>query len=699
MAYTTRRGLALAAALLSTTALTAHAKDMLTIGQVTAVVAEASTADDAAELMDATSGDTAFPFMGNVKALATVGEIDAVTGKALTGYPDGQAAWLADEDTVRVVYQSESYATMSSETYGWEMSSGAKFTGSHIHAIDYDRAGLADFLTSDATGADINKGSRHLFSRVFNVFGDEVKPRAFGGVWGNQATPDGEVVDFTEKFLLSQGDFFFQSFCGAWYEPAAKYGAGVGFADDIWLTAEEWNIQRMFDVKNDAGDKTGEIWNTNDGMGLASVVVDIANETAYVAPALGQTGYEKIMPLNPQHPDYVVLVMAGYNHGEEPAPLRIYVGRKGLDAAGNEVGADASQRDQFLARNGLLNGKIYGLAVANDAYAGLGIETIDTAEKMLDAYLTDAAAPDAFAGTFVPSSYQWGGWDAPVAVKDTEMFRWGMAEEQPEGHTFFVGDSKTEHPAADPDLSKTRYVQNMTNKGGLLSIELPNIAAELEAAGGALPETVSASVVRTLAAVDGALTLEVADKGVKHGGEGTHATWEDGRAQTVAPDGLYWVKASDADVLIVDEDSGNDFGERKFAVVIDPASMKPTEDAKGYFLAAAGGKESPRAAAGVAAYPGTFSKANSSEFSGTWNLTALLARKDDGSFFSADEIAGTGAQAISGSKTLDEQVLLGVVQNKSESGGAVAENLADQGGQIFLFNLKLPKAALTTAMK
>jgi hypothetical protein len=56
------------------------------------------------------SGDTAFPFLSAMKPLATVGEVDAETGMALTGYPDGNAAWLADEDTVRVAYQSESYA-------------------------------------------------------------------------------------------------------------------------------------------------------------------------------------------------------------------------------------------------------------------------------------------------------------------------------------------------------------------------------------------------------------------------------------------------------------------------------------------------------------------------------------------------------------------------------------------------------------
>ena len=700
MNHAFRFTLPLAAALLASTALTARADghaNMVKIGETTALVAEASTADEDGEMMDGKSGDTAFPFIGQMKAIATVGEVDAETGLALTGYPDGNAAWLADESTVTVAYQSESYATMSKETYGWEMSSGVKFTGSHIHTINYDRAGLAGLLGADAPASSIVKSSGHLFSKVYNVFGDEVMPKSEGGIWGNQVMPDGTLVDFEEDFLLSNGDFFFQSFCGAYYERAGKYGDGVGFADDVWLTAEEWNIQRMFDKKD--GDNTISKWDTDDGMGLASVVVDIANETAYTVPALGQTGYEKLMPINPQHPDYVVVVAAGYNFDREPAPLKIYVGVKGLDASGNPVAADANERDQFLARNGLLFGKLYGLAVANDDYADLGIDAIDTEEKMLDAYMTNADAADTFTGNFVATSFQWGGWDNPVAVKDTEMNKWQMAEEQPAGHTFLVGDSKTEHPAVDPDMSKSRWVQNMTQEGGLLSIELPNIAAELEAADGGLPATVSASVTRTLAAVDGALTLEVADKGIKHGGEGTHATWEDGRAQTVAPDGLMWIKGSDADVLIVDEDSGNEFGERKFALVIDPATMKPAEDAKGYFLAMAGGEKSPRAAAGASSLGGAIDKPRSSEFSGTWNLTGLLTQKDDGSFYTMEELAGPGEQAVMGSVPVAEHVMLGVVQHRTESGGQVEAVQADRGGQIFIFNLALPEEALETAMK
>lgn len=691
----------LCAALLMSTALTApaaFANGPKAIGEVTALIAEASTADEEAESsVDGQSGDIGFPFIGQMKALATVGEVDQETGNALTGYPDGQAAWLADDETVRVAYQSESYATMSNETYGWEMDSGVKFTGSHIHTIDYDRAGLADFLGNEAAASTIVKGSGHLFNKVYNVFGDEVLPKSEGGVWGNQTDVNGKIVDFAPGFELTNGDFFFQSFCGAFHEPANKYGEGIGFTDDVWLTAEEWNIQEMFQETDSEGNVTNTLFDSNETMGLASVVVDIASGTAYTAPALGQTGYEKILPINPGHPDYVVLVMAGYNHDLEPAPLKIYIGRKGVDAAGNEVGDDAPERDQFLARNGLLHGKLYGMALANETFAELGIETVDTSEKMMDAYLTDQEAPDSFEVAFAPTSYQWGGWNQPVAVGETEMMLWQQADEQPEGHTFFVGDSKTEHPAVDPDITKHRYVQNMTQEGGLLGVDFGDLGAVFEGLDGALPETVPASATRIIPAGDGSLTLEVADKGVKHGGESTHATWEDGQARMDSPDGLQWIKSSDADVLIVDEDSGNELGERKYALILNPETMELAHEGGGHFLAMAGGGQNPRAANEVSAYGGTFSSATSAEFSGTWNVTALLAKKDDGSFYSVEEIAGTGEQEINGSLPLAEQVLIGVVQQKGESGGPVEAVQADQGGQVFIFNLNMPEEALELA--
>ena len=237
-----------------TTALTAYAggHGAKTIGQTTALIAEAGLATT--ELKDGESANTNFPY-ANFKALATVGEVDAETGMALTGYPDGQAAWLADESTVRVVYQSESYATMGSapkpETFPWVMQNGVSFTGSHIHTIDFDRAAFADFMGNDAAAASMVKGSGKLFHTVYNAFGEMVAspsydPADLAGKWGNQTRPDGTLVQFSPKFRLSEADYFFQSFCGAWYEQANKYGNGIGFADDVWLAAEEWEIGRMF---------------------------------------------------------------------------------------------------------------------------------------------------------------------------------------------------------------------------------------------------------------------------------------------------------------------------------------------------------------------------------------------------------------------------------------------------------------------
>ena len=238
-----------------------------------------------------------------------------------------------------------------------------------------------------------------------------------------------------------------------------------------------------------------------------------------------------------------------------------------------------------------------------------------------------------------------------------------------------------------------------TNTGGILAVELGNILAELDAAGGALPDMLSGTATRTLGGHDGSLTLDVADKGVKHGGEDTHATWEDGTAKSVQNDGLMWIKASEADVLIVDEDSGNIFGERKFALVIDPETMQLTEDGKGYFLAQAGGEANPRAAAGASALGGAVSRATASEFSGTWNVTGLLTRKSDGSFYSMEELAGTGEQDVIGSVPINAQLLIGAVQHRTESGGQVAEMKADRGGQIFMFSLALPATAYDAATK
>ncbi len=666
----------LSAILLMTTCMSAFADNhgSKTIGQTTALIAEAGLATG--DLKDGESANVNFPF-ANFKALATIGEIDKENGQALTGYPDGQAAWLADEDTVRVTYQSESYATMGSapapETYPWAMENGVTFSGSHIHTIDYDRAAFANFMSNDEAASTMFKGSDFLFNKVYNAFGEVVEKPSFdptdlAGKWGNQTRPDGTMIPFSSDFRLSEADYFFQSFCGAWYEQANKYGDGIGFADDVWLAAEEWEIGEMFPAG--AADSGAT-------MGLASVVVDIANRVAYTAPALGQTGYEKMMPINSGHKDYVVVVTSGYNHGQEPSPLKVYVGMKNRLADGSEIDySTANERDSFLARNGLLFGKLYGMAVTTDIAATLVAEP-NAAEMMIDEYIQNQDAPNSFAAEFVPTSYQWGGWEQPVAVQDTEMMLWENEDEQPEGHLYFNGDSKVEHVAADPS-GAPRYFANMTNKGGLFQVDF----GAFEFDGENLPANLSANVTRSIGAWDGALTLEIGDEGkVKDGDASTHMEKE--TAAMVAPDGLYWAKSSEGDYLIVDEDSGNDFGERKYVLTLDDDLNVEA----GHLLALAGGEHSSRYQAGVSALGGAFTKPGTAEFSGSWPVTALIAQKDDGSFYTMDELAGTGRQDIRGTIPTAEQTFIGVVQARPESSGAVEENGADAGGQIFMFNM------------
>jgi Ca2+-binding RTX toxin-like protein len=560
-------------------------------------------------------------------------------------------------------------------------------------------------------------GSGHLFNTVYNVFGEEVTAKTtdtsdLSGKWGNQTNPDGTIVEFLPAKQLTEGDFFFHSFCGAFYEPANKYGAGVGFTDDVWLMGEEWNIgSSMFADPDGAGPLKGfDV--ANGTMGLASMVVDLKNEVAYTVPALGQAGYEKLMPINPGHKDYVVVVAAGYNHDINPAPLKVYVGRKGYDAQGNPLNlADPalSERDRFLGSNGLLYGQLYGMAADAATYADLGITSVNADDKMLDAYLKNAAAPDQFSARYYPTSYRWNGFDTPEAVKDTEVFRWAQdgdsteVNEQPVGFTFFNSDTKVEHPAVDPDTTRSRYIQNHTRTGGLLGIEFSDIATEiagndLDANG--LPDYLSADVTRILAAVDGALTLDVGDKGVGHydaKGNPSGATAEQHielkNRKMNDPDGLIWVKSSDADVLIVDEDSGNDYGERKFALVIDPDTLSVQPEGTGYFLAQAGGSKNPRALAGASAYGETFETPRGSEFSGSWDVTALVARKADGSFYSQEELQGNGIQTVEQSRPLAEHLFIGVVQQPGESAGAVEATKSDYGGQVFQYSLELPTVA------
>ena len=102
---------------------------------------------------------------------------------------------------------------------------------------------------------------------------------------------------------------------------------------------------------------------------------------------------------------------------------------------------------------------------------------------------------------------------------------------------------------------------------------------------------------------------------------------------------------------------------------------------------AAGGTLSPRYEAGAAALVGAFSAAGTNEFSGSWDATGMVTRKDDGSFYSKEELSGSGMQNVADTVDIEDHTYIGVVQACPESGGQVEDIGGDAGGQVFMFEM------------
>jgi hypothetical protein len=453
------------------------------------------------------------------------------------------------------------------------------------------------------------------------------------------------------------------------------YGPNKGFHDLVYIMSEEWSY-----------------CNTNEecdaSIGLSSIAVDVLKKTAYVAPALGRTGYEKIMPLATPNTKHVIMVAAGYNHGLEPAPLKIYVGVKGRNA-------DGTAGDGFLARNGLAYGRLYGLSISLDQVNELGMKYENFANKnmFMQNYLKNETAPSKFPCEFHPTSYRYNG--TAVSVGNTEKHLWRTESEFPPGRVFFNGDTKTEHPAVDPKSTHPRYCQAMTDDGGIMCFSFPSLESDLNTDD--LPHHLTAKAIRLTGAYDGALTLTtdaVYSDGQSASARQSGAPGDTSRSyKTTAPDGLYWVKGSDGNMLVVHEDSGARFGERKYALVIEDDEDGDPMLKEGYLLALAGGRYSNRAMSETASgMAGSFSGRRESEFSGTWDLSPFLKKKSDGSFYSMDELSQEKLTDVLVSVPLNEKVLQSVVQHASESGGQVAEVEADHGGQMFMWTPNVPLA-------
>lgn len=123
-------------------------------------------------------------------------------------------------------------------------------------------------------------------------------------------------------------------------------------------------------------------------VGLAAHAVDVKNQAAYALGAFTQGGFEKIIEFSTEEGNYVAFSPSGYNgafgatsslfeakrtsaygarddgsayvYPQNIVPARVYIGKKGFDEQGNAC-------SDFLCRNGLRYGKLYGFAVDQTA--------------------------------------------------------------------------------------------------------------------------------------------------------------------------------------------------------------------------------------------------------------------------------------------------------------------------------------------
>ena len=159
------------------------------------------------------------------------------------GVPDGMGAYLLDDETLRIVVQSESYGPLYYESYPYFVNgNGASFTGSHVQYTDFDREGLAEFMTHAGPASDIIKGFGQVSKTYYNLKGELVGKRDPDGptVYGAHYSNTDAAGNWAVAGVPSEADWLMQSLCSSHLEEAHQWGPGIGLEDDTYITNEEW---------------------------------------------------------------------------------------------------------------------------------------------------------------------------------------------------------------------------------------------------------------------------------------------------------------------------------------------------------------------------------------------------------------------------------------------------------------------------
>lgn len=182
------------------------------------------------------------------------------------------------------------------------------------------------------------------------------------------------------------------------------------------------------------------------------------------------------------------------------------------------------------------------------------------------------------------------------------------------------------------------------------------------------------------------------DKGQLAQGRDATRNWDstDGKGKVTFEDidGLEVFEAADGNLYVmIQEDSGNDYGERMF--ISSPLEhVKDENDLNYYFVAMSGGVANSRGNVGVP--KGTACGPTSHEFSGLFDLSGLLLKLSDGEFVMSATDNGQVKRASDRQVAINDKLIYVGLQAASMACGVIEAFQADRGGQWLVYQPELP---------
>ena len=544
------------------------------------------------------------------------------------------------------------------------------------------------------------KDAGNLIETVYNLKGNLVEQRSESGctTHPHYSNTDPEGCGMWENIMNTgtptDADWLMQSLCSAHLEERHQWGNGIGVEDDLFITNEEWTRY-----------VTGSNYT-----GIPAHVINIATKASYASGVFTLGGFEKIVEVNCGHPDYVCFSPSGYNgafsvdgtaeaarknaigkrpdgtdyvYPQDVCPARLYIGKKGYNAKGEPA-------TDFLSRNGLAYGHLYGFATnqAGAAYdAATGSGGRDGWHK------TDGRANgDTVSGAFYPIDWQWDG-EVKSFMHDGS---WAF-QHKPDSSDLSIefwnpygndgtGGKKTEHNSPDP-YGGARFMQ--TSTAGYYGI-YDFTGIDLSAG---FPEKIASTYTNLQGEVDITAQIELGGKGMKANGEpqltnsDSYSVADDGTISDSAKvtfediDGFEWLASSDNanGYVVIQEDSGNDFGERTFISKVQIGTPMTY-----YFIAMSGGDDNTRMKNYVAVPAGSAGSPNTHEFSGVIDISGMLAKDSSGNYIAS---AGDGhsKRAAEAMVPIDEKMIAFGLQAHSINKGVISALRGDRGGQVFAY--------------